>query len=665
MKKRFVSAVLAIMLLLGAICVYPSSATAADAGASVFEAESVADNITVYSEELFAGDVNLDGKINGKDNLALQKLILGNSTVGASRLTCDVSKDGKLNGKDKLSLKKVIAGTNEPRGINNTIVNKVYSADEAAAKLTVSAVGDSAAFFEIPVKGKDIEKIPFLAIVWKGADGAEVSVAENGLSVTSVNSTAVDGDEYGAFVSDLSSAVTANSTVVEVKYSASPVAGDELYIDSLIFAETKAEADTFVAERLALRKPEPEAKYIRVDFNNAASANLITATNHTNYHYDAGYDALKLQVAGASGDPWALVDLSSYNISADEYKYVVYTAMTPSGMHQPTPEGELFFSAGSIAGPTAGYSSIFSVSADSQFHSKIFEMTNASFWTGKVHSVRIDYYCACALGDSAFVDSIIFCNSYEAAQAICVDRETLTTDVKVLFDYGLYHDGSVRIPYRIYVPYNYDSSKDYPVLTLLHGAGERGTNGTHQLTQGFPKLFDDTANVAFSSIVIAPHCPTEYRWVEFYWGDANYSCEAVPESEPLKAVVKVLNNVKNNYSVDEDRFYVSGMSMGGFGTWDLLARHSDMFAAAVPICGGGDPSKANILKEIPIRTFHGTADNIVPLRATTNTYNAIIEAGGTKITYTALGGMDHFIWDHVYQQDWVFDWLFQQNRADR
>jgi len=663
MKKRIVSVILAAVLLFGAMSI--CTVSAADATTTVFDAESTAESITVYSEELFAGDVNLDGELSAKDSLILLKYVSGSPSAIVSRLTCDISGDGTVNGKDKLLLKRIMKSIDDPKSINNTTVSKAFFSEEGAVKLTVSASCDSAAFFEVPVKSMELAATPYFAIVWKGADGAEVSVATTGLDFSSASVEAIAGDEYSAIVSDLSVALKGHESVIEVAYSSAPAAGDEIYIDSMIFAASKEDAVSFVNERLALRKPEPEAKYVRVDFNNAASAGLITATNHTNVGYDAGHDALKLQVAGASGDPWALVDLSSYNISADEYKYVVYTAMTPSGMHQPTPEGELFFSAGSIAGPTAGYSSIFSVTSDSKFHSKIFEMTNATFWTGKVHSIRIDYYCACALGDSAFVDSIIFCNSYEAAQAICVDRETLTTDVKQLFDYGLYHDGSVRIPYRIYVPYNYDSSKDYPVLTLLHGAGERGTNGTHQLTQGFPYLFDNTSNVAFSSIVIAPHCPAEYRWVESYWGDANYSCDAVPESEPLKAVVKVLNNVKNNYSVDEDRFYVSGMSMGGFGTWDLLARHSDMFAAAVPICGGGDPSRANILKEIPIRTFHGTADNIVPLRATTNTYNAIIEAGGTKITYTALGGMDHFIWDHVYQQDWVFDWLFQQNRADR
>ena len=593
MKKRVISFILATALMLGTVNVF--SVFAAESAVTVFDTESAVSALTVYSKELTAGDVNLDGKVNGKDNLALQKALIGNMSANVSRLTCDVVGDGKLNGKDKLSLKKIIAGTKDAVGINNTVLTKAFDADECAAKLTVSAVGESAAFFEINVKGKNLSETPYLALIWKGADGAEVTLATNGLDFEAATAEPVDGEEYSAVVSDLTNALSADTSVVEVIYSDAPAAGDELYVDSMIFAASKAEAEAFVAERLEIRKPEPEAKYIRVDFNSAASAGLITATNHTSVGYDAGYDALKLQVAGASGDPWALVDLSSYNISADEYKYVVYTAMTPSGMHQPTPEGELFFSAGDIAGPTAGYSSIFSVTSDSKFHSKIFEMTNATFWTGKVHSVRIDYYCACALGDSAIVDSIVFCNSYEAAQAICVDREELTTDVKQLFDYGLYHDGSVRIPYRIYVPYNYDSSKEYPVLTLLHGAGERGTNGTHQLTQGFPYLFDNTSNVAFSSIVIAPHCPAEYRWVEFYWGDANYNCDAVPESEPLKAVVKVLNNVKQNYSVDEVRFYVSGMSMGGFGTWDLLARHSDMFAAAVPICGGGDPSRANIL----------------------------------------------------------------------
>lgn len=664
MKKRIVSLLLTTVLLFGAVSYQVVPVSASEQSSTVFDTEASLDSIGVYSDNLLIGDVNLDGKLTSKDSMSLKKVVLGN-IVPVSRFTSDVTSDGKINGKDLLVMKKYIAGNLTAVEYMNTTVEKAFDADEAAAKLTVSSVGVNEALFELSLDDVDTAATPYFAIVWKGAEAVGIGASVGGPEVVPATVEIVEGEEYSAAVAVLPDLSEYTVYDLEIKYDDAPTQAHELFVDSVIFGASEAEVKSFVDERLAARSPEPEAKYIRVDFDSTASAGLITATNNTAYYYDAGYDALKLQVSGSSADPWALVDVSSFNISADEYKYVVFTTQTLSSMNQPLPEGELFFSAGSIAGPTAGYSSIYSISKDSQYHSKIFEMTNASFWTGKVHSVRVDYFCACAVGDTQFVDSIVFCNTYEAAQAVCVNRETLTTDVRELFDYGLYHDGAVRIPYRIYVPYNYDSTKAYPVLTLLHGAGERGTNGTHQLTQGFPYLFDTTTNVAFSGIVIAPHCPEEYRWVEFYWGDANYSCNDVPESEPLKAVVKVLENLPNNYSVDEDRFYVSGMSMGGFGTWDLLSRHSDMFAAAVPLCGGGDTSKADILKDIPIHTFHGTSDNIVPLRGTTNMYNAIIAAGGTKITYTALGGMDHFIWDHVYQQDWVFDWLFQQNRADR
>ena len=105
--------------------------------------------------------------------------------------------------------------------------------------------------------------------------------------------------------------------------------------------------------------------------------------------------------------------------------------------------------------------------------------------------------------------------------------------------------------------------------------------------------------------------------------------------------------------------------MGGYGTWDVLLRHNDVFAAGVPLCGGGDPTQASRLLDVPIRAFHGTSDNIVPSRGSKQMYDAIVALGGTKCHYTALGGYDHFIWDYVYQQQWVFDWLYDQRISDR
>ncbi len=665
MKKRIISIILAFVLFSGAI-VYSPTVTAAETVGTVFDSESTAADIIVYDQELLYGDVNLDGKINGKDNLALQKLLVGNSTANVSRLTCDVSKDGKLNGKDKLSLKKVLTAVTSPKSINNTTVEKAFSSDENAVGLTVTKVGDSAAFFEISVKGMDLSSTPYFAVVWKGAEGAEISTATNGLSVTSATVESVSGDEYCAVISDLSASLKGNETVVEVKYSFAPAANEVMYVDSVIFAESREEAVSFANERLALRTPQPEDKYVRVDFDNAGSVSDFAIMNNMSVSYDYANAAAKLSVSGTADDPWAFLNLSSYGISADEYKYLVITDMVPIDMQQPAPEGEIFFSAGSISGPTAGYSTRYTCFKDSAFHSRIFEMSNASFWNGEVHSLRFDFYTSSWVGDSMYIKSVVFCNSYEAAQKVCVDRNEYKTNVTQLFDYGFYDDGSFKMAYRLYVPYNYDPDMKYPVTTLLHGAGQRGNDGLCQITAGFPLLFDNPENdLMFSSIVLAPQCPAEYRWVETDWSVGNYSTSAVAESKPLGAVYKMLSTMSERYSVDTDRFYVSGLSMGGFGTWDLIVRHTDMFAAAIPICGAGDATKASLLVDFPIHTFHGTADDIVPIKGTERMYNTIVRLGGTKIQYTPMEGYPHNVWDYAYGLNSEIEWLFSQSLSDR
>ncbi len=665
MKKRIVSIILMAALLFGVMPAGAVSVYAADAKVTVFDAESAAANITVYSKELLYGDVNLDGKINGKDNLALQKLLAG-SSASVSRLTCDVAGDGKLNSKDKLSLKKIISGTNEARSINNTIVNKAFDSDENAVKLTVSAASDSAAFFEIPVKGTDLSETPYFSVIWKGVENAEISVATNGLSVTSSTVESIEGDEYNAVVSDLSAALKGNESVIEVAYSSAPAVGDELYIDSMIFAASREEAVSFANERVALRSPEPEDKYIRVDFDNEGSVSDFVITNNMSVSYDSGGAAAKLSVSGTADDPWAFLNLSSYGISADEFKYVVITDMIPSDMQQPAPEGEIFFSAGNIEVPTAEYSTRFTCVKDSVFHSKVFELSSASFWNGEVHSLRFDFYTSSWVGDCMYIKSVVFCNSYEAAQKVCVDRSEYKTNVTQLFDYGFYDDGSLKMAYRFYVPFNYDPDLKYPVTTLLHGAGQRGNDGLCQITAGFPLLFDDPENdLMFTSIVLAPQCPSEHGWVNTDWTVGNYSTDVVSESQPLGAVYKMLCTMPERYSVDTDRFYVSGLSMGGYGTWDLITRHTDMFAAAIPICGAGDLKKASLLIDFPIHTFHGTADELVPVRGTQRMYDTIVRFGGTKIQYTPLEGYPHNVWDYVYGLESEIEWLFSQSLADR
>lgn len=221
------------------------------------------------------------------------------------------------------------------------------------------------------------------------------------------------------------------------------------------------------------------------------------------------------------------------------------------------------------------------------------------------------------------------------------------------------------LPYRIYVPEDYNEDNQYPLVVFLHGAGERGRDNDLQLKNAVQTLFDREDGLMMQSIVIAPQCPEGEQWVDTPWAEGNYSTDEIPESNELKAVVELVHSLTQKYSVDNSRIYAMGVSMGGFGTWDLIIRHNDIFAAAAPMCGGGDPSKAPLLIDTPIYTFHGTADNSVPFEGTEEMVNAIEDESGRKINFIVYEGEGHNIWEKASAEpDWV-SWIFEQKLTDR
>lgn len=218
-----------------------------------------------------------------------------------------------------------------------------------------------------------------------------------------------------------------------------------------------------------------------------------------------------------------------------------------------------------------------------------------------------------------------------------------------------------EIPYVLYLPANYDETKEYPVLLLLHGAGERGNDNELQLFHAVDELYETRQALMDECIFLVPQCPTDELWVDWPWENGNYNLDEIPESKALSTVMKILDGVCKDYAADTNRVYIMGISMGGFGTWDALVRHESTFAAGVPLCGGGDPSKADILKEIPIWCVHGNADTAVPFAGTEEMYNTIIAAGGERITFEPMDGMGHNIWDYATTNGELIDWLFAQN----
>ena len=152
------------------------------------------------------------------------------------------------------------------------------------------------------------------------------------------------------------------------------------------------------------------------------------------------------------------------------------------------------------------------------------------------------------------------------------------------------------------------------------------------------------------------------QWVDTPWANGNYSIDSVPISKPMTAAVELLDSVIGTYSINTDRQYVMGLSMGGFGTWDLIMRNPERFAAAIPFCGGADPNQAENLKNIPIWTFHDTTDPTVPVSGTQATVEAIKAAGGTLITYTETSRYAHNVWTPGSQTPALPGWLFGQRK---
>ncbi len=242
------------------------------------------------------------------------------------------------------------------------------------------------------------------------------------------------------------------------------------------------------------------------------------------------------------------------------------------------------------------------------------------------------------------------------SMAICASA----IDVYEAFTKETFEHEGTKLPYRLYVPEDFDAEKKYPLVLFLHGAGERGDDNDAQLKNAVQILFDRDDKLMSGAIVVAPQCPVDNQWVDTPWENGNYSVAEVPESNELAAAVELVLAVAEKYSCDPARFYVMGISMGGFGAWDVLMRHNDIFAAGIPICGGADPEMAEIFMETPVFTFHGTADTTVPYDGTAEMVEAIEDLGSRVVNFISYNNDGHGIWDKAAKEEGLMEWLFDQ-----
>ncbi|MFT5523323.1 MAG: putative peptidase [Pirellulaceae bacterium] len=220
----------------------------------------------------------------------------------------------------------------------------------------------------------------------------------------------------------------------------------------------------------------------------------------------------------------------------------------------------------------------------------------------------------------------------------------------------------MQLPYRLLKPKNYDATKKYPLVIFFHGAGERGTDNFNQLVHGMSDFASDEVMQSHPCFVIAPQCPAGQMWVDVPWSLDSHTMpkKATPA---MRSTIELLDQTAAKYSIDTQRIYVTGLSMGGFGTWDAIQRYPKKFAAAIPVCGGGDTAEAKTIKSVPVWAFHGDKDNAVKTSRSRDMIAAIKKAGGEP-KYTEYPGVGHNSWAQTYANRKVYDWLFKQRLGD-
>ncbi len=225
-------------------------------------------------------------------------------------------------------------------------------------------------------------------------------------------------------------------------------------------------------------------------------------------------------------------------------------------------------------------------------------------------------------------------------------------------------DGKTLL-YRILKPADTESSKKYPLVLMLHGAGERGNDNKKQLAWFWdakkPRVLGRPEVAAAKAFVVVPQCPDGKQWVDVPWAKGSYKSPEVSES--LKLTLGLVDSLLKESPIDPDRVYVIGMSMGGFGAFDAAQRRPELFAAIVPICGAGDPAKAKDISHIPVWAFHGDKDDAVPVAGSREMIAALKKAGAEP-KYSEYRDTGHNSWSPAFDEKEFWNWIFAQKRTE-
>ena len=229
------------------------------------------------------------------------------------------------------------------------------------------------------------------------------------------------------------------------------------------------------------------------------------------------------------------------------------------------------------------------------------------------------------------------------------------------FNYEKYINKGDTLNYRQLFP-DADTLRKYPLIIFLHGSGERGNDNEAQLKWGVMNFAEDQNMILHPAFVIAPQCPANMGWANISNNRNSLEIRLLPSpTKPMELVIALIHQLINKFPIDSNRIYITGLSMGGFGTFDAIERYPHLFAAAVPVCGGGDVSKAASIAHIPIWIFHGAEDPAVNPQLSIDMAAALTKAGAHP-GLTVYPEVGHFSWLGAYSDKHMIEWLFKQHK---
>lgn len=217
--------------------------------------------------------------------------------------------------------------------------------------------------------------------------------------------------------------------------------------------------------------------------------------------------------------------------------------------------------------------------------------------------------------------------------------------------------------YRILYPEHYDPDKKYPFILFLHGAGERGSDNESQLKHGSFLFTSPENRNSYPAIVVFPQCPADGYWAPMEQDGNDRIFPENPKPTPsMRMVEQLVRHYMKQESVDRNRMYILGLSMGGMGTFDYICRHPKQFACAIPICGGVHLERLKKVRHMPIRIYHGSVDPVVSVEFSRNAFIELKALGSEKVEYKEYTGVEHDSWNNAFAEPDFLEWMFRQTK---